>query len=212
MHPSSSDVKGETYIRQPYQLYSAENQTIWQKLYWGITPEWERFACREFLDGIRPLRLGRQCIPRLAEVNPYLKRLAGFCPKLVAGCMPAHLLFDSLSRRDCPTTITIRGQEKFDYSPEPGIFHDVAGRVPIHADKEFAECLGRISRFAKTAVESELEIRHPERRLEVFANRLKAVARFFWFTAEFGLLKEQTGYRVYGSGLLSSLGELRHSV
>ena len=204
--------RGETYIRQPYELYSQENQSTWRRLFDRIEPAWQRYACRRFLTGIDSLRLSGDRIPKLAEVNPRLKRLTGFRAKPVAGYMPAHLFFDSLSRREFPTTITVRGAEKFYYSPEPDIFHDVAGHVPMHADREFADCLVRISSFARTAVETARDIPNPERRLEVLANRLKALARFFWFSAEFGLLREGKRFRVYGSGLLSSVGELQHSV
>jgi len=204
--------RGDTYIRQPYELYSDDNQSTWRRLFDRLEPAWKSYACSKFLSGIDALRLSRDRIPKLSEVNPYLKRLTGFRAKPVAGYMPAHLFFDSLSRREFPTTITVRGADKFDYSPEPDIFHDVAGHVPMHADREFAECLVRISSFAKAAVESAREIPNPERRLGILSNRLKALARFFWYTAEFGLLREGGRYRVYGSGLLSSVGELRHSV
>ncbi len=204
--------RGETYIRQPYELYSEENQCTWRRLFDRIEPAWQRYACRTFLSGVGALHLSRDRIPKLSEVNPYLKRLTGFRAKPVAGYMPAHLFFDSLSRREFPTTITVRGAEKFDYSPEPDIFHDVAGHVPMHADREFADCLVRISSFAKAAVESARDIPNPEHRLDVLASRLKALARFFWFTAEFGLLRDGGRFQAYGSGLLSSVGELQRSV
>src|SRR5688572_31075215 len=69
---------GETFIRQPYELYSPENQETWRRLYARIRPRWERFANRKFLDGVENLALDPGAIPRLADVNRFLSPLSGF--------------------------------------------------------------------------------------------------------------------------------------
>ena len=85
----------------------------------------------------------------------------------------------------------MRAAEKLNYSPEPDIFHDVGGHVPMHADAEFADCLVRISGFARAAVDSARGISNVELRLSILASRLKALARFFWYTAEVGPVREK---------------------
>ena len=135
--------KGQLYIDQPYELYSEENHEAWRKLYSRMGPRWERYANEHFLKGINALCLDPGRVPRLADVNRFLQPLTGFQAKPVSGYIPAFLFFDCLRNREFPTTITIRRSDKLDYLPEPDIFHDIAGHVPMHTDKDFAETLVR---------------------------------------------------------------------
>jgi phenylalanine-4-hydroxylase len=130
----------------------------------------------------------------------------------VSGYVPAFLFFDSLRKREFPTTITIRDAQRLDYLPEPDIFHDIAGHVPMHTDQAFADALVRFGDAAHTAVEIVKGIRDPDEQVRRTTSIMKAMARFFWFTVEFGLMRYRDGVRVYGSGLLSSFGEIAHSV
>jgi phenylalanine-4-hydroxylase len=203
---------GELYIEQPYHLYTEENHTAWSRLYSRMLPRWERYANRDFRVGLESLHLSHERVPKLAEVNRFLRPRTGFTAKAVNGYVPAFLFFDSLRNREFPTTITIRRADHLDYLPEPDIFHDVAGHVPMHADKNFAEALVRFGECAHTAVEIASGIREREERVHALASMIRAMARFFWFTIEFGLMSTPEGVRVYGSGLLSSFGEIEHAV
>ena len=102
--------------------------------------------------------------------------------------------------------------DRLDYLPEPDIFHDIAGHVPMHTDPHFAETLVRFGECAHTAAALVSEIRDPGERVRTLTNIFRAMARFFWFTIEFGLMRSGNGIRVYGSGLLSSFGEIEHAV
>jgi phenylalanine-4-hydroxylase len=203
---------GRLYIEQPYDLYSEENHATWQRLYSRMAGRWEPYANDHFLDGIHALCLDPNRIPRLEEVNRFLRPLTGFQAKAVSGYIPAFLFFDSLRRREFPTTITIRASDRLDYLPEPDIFHDIAGHVPMHTDPAFAETLVRFGQCAHTAAELVSGIGDDHVRLERLNSIIRAMARFFWFTIEFGLMKTRKGLRAYGSGLLSSYGELQHSL
>jgi phenylalanine-4-hydroxylase len=132
----------------------------------------------------------------------------------VSGYVPAFLFFDSLRKREFPTTITIRDAARLDYLPEPDIFHDIAGHVPMHTDTAFADALARFGEVAQTAVQIVREIKDPDEQVRRTTSIMKAMARFFWFTVEFGLMRapDGKGVKAYGSGLLSSYGELAHSV
>src|SRR5262249_31623833 len=158
------------------------------------------------------LCLDPERVPRLADVNQFLRPLTGFRAKAVSGYIPAFLFFDCLRNREFPTTITIRRLDRLDYLPEPDIFHDIAGHVPMHTDPASADALVRFGDCAHTAVEIVSGIRDEEEKVHCLTSIIKAMARFFWFTVEFGLMRAPDGLRVYGSGLLSSYGEIAHSI
>ena len=204
--------RGELYIQQPYELYSDENHEAWRKLYARLTPRWKKYANQRFLDGIEALGLSHVRIPNLGEVNRRLYPLTGFQAKAVSGYVPAFLFFDCLRNREFPTTITIRRSDRLDYLPEPDIFHDVAGHVPMHTDPHFAATLMRLGECAHTAAVLASEIPDEAARLKTLTSVVKGLARFFWFTIEFGLMRGRDGLCAYGSGLLSSYGEIEHAV
>jgi phenylalanine-4-hydroxylase len=126
----------------------------------------------------------------------------------VPGYVPAFQFFDALRNREFPTTVTIRPLDKLDYLPEPDIFHDVAGHVPMHTDQAFAAALVRFGECAQTAADLAASLADNAERSLKLTSILKAMARFFWFTVEFGLMRCGRELKAYGSGLLSSRGEL----
>ncbi|HXN49966.1 MAG TPA: phenylalanine 4-monooxygenase, partial [Bryobacteraceae bacterium] len=158
------------------------------------------------------LHLPPDRIPRLDEINRRLAPLTGFQAKPVSGYIPGFLFFDCLRRREFPTTITIRDQDRMDYLPEPDIFHDIAGHVPMHTERAFADTLVRFGDCAHTAVETISKIRDDKEKCRRLTSILRALSRFFWFTVEFGLMAGPRGVCAYGSGLLSSYGELEHAI
>jgi len=206
--------RGELYIHQPYELYSDANHESWQKLYSRMHDRWLKYANHRFLEGLETLCLTPDRIPRLEDVNKFMKPRTGFQAKPVSGYVPPFLFFDCLRRREFPTTITIRDGATLDYLPEPDIFHDIAGHVPMHTDKAFADTLARFGESAHTAVRVVQEIRDKDEQARRATSIIKAMARFFWFTIEFGLMRSEDGkgLKAYGSGLLSSYGELAHSI
>ncbi|MGH7582341.1 MAG: phenylalanine 4-monooxygenase [Gemmatimonadales bacterium] len=205
--------EGRLYIEQPYELYSAANHDAWQRLYARMHDRWERYANLRFLEGIATLRLDPERVPHLEDVNRFMAPLTGFRAKAVSGYVPAYMFFDCLRQREFPTTVTIRDGAVLDYLPEPDIFHDIAGHVPMHTDKAFADTLVLFGEAAQTAAERATEIRDEHERVRRVTSVIKAMARFFWFTIEFGLMRGPEGtLKAYGSGLLSSYGELEHCI
>ena len=204
--------RGERFIRQPYELYSPENQETWSRLFEAQTPKWRRHANSRFLKGLDCIALDPHAIPRLEDVNRFLEPLSRFKAKAVSGYVPAFSFFDCLRNREFPTTITIRASDTRDYLPEPDVFHDLAGHVPMHTGRVFSDALVRIGEVAHTAAVMARDSRPDEARLHRLESQIRALARFFWFTVEFGLMKEGNELKVYGSGLLSSYGEIEHSV
>lgn len=178
--------------------YLPQENAIWNLLYRRMEEPWERYATRAFLEGQRKLGLRPDHVPQLEEVNQRLLPLTGFQAAEVPGYVPAKEFFGYLRRRSFPTVTSLRRADQLDYLPEPDIFHDVAGHVPMHTDPVFADTLARFGALAE-ALHDEQAVAQP-------------LARFFWFTIEFGLIEEGQGMKAYGSGLLSSFGELEFAL
>ena len=190
----------KAYIGQNYGGYTAENQETWRVLYDRQMAYLANNASEVYLSGARSINLVRDHIPYLEgpqSVNKFLMPLTGWQSKAVPGYLPAKAFFACLARREFPTTIVIRSRESIDYLPEPDIFHDIFGHVPLHADPTFADFL---QTYGKAAVSTD-DPHHTER-----------LSRLFWFTVEFGLIREGGRNRLYGSGLISSPGESAHAL
>ena len=188
------------YIDQRYDGYSEENQETWRILYDRQMEFLESRASAVYLNGARAINLVRDHLPHLEgpkSINHFLKKLTGWQSRAVPGYLPAKAFFACLARRDFPTTIVIRPKKSIDYLPEPDIFHDVFGHVPLHADPVFADFLQTYGRAALTATDDE---------------DMTRLARLFWFTVEFGLIRENDRIKLYGSGLISSPGESKHAL
>jgi phenylalanine-4-hydroxylase len=204
---------GDIYIHQPYELYSQENHATWGRLLERMRGRWERYANERFLQGMAKLQFSPERIPRLEEVNRFMQPLTGFRARPVSGYVPSYVFFDCVRRREFPTTVTIRDGGKLEYLPEPDIFHDVAGHVPMHTDRAFADALVRFGQCAATAARKASEIKDEHEKLRRLTSNIKAMSRFFWFTVEFGLMRGAgDALKVYGSGLLSSFGEIEHAI
>jgi phenylalanine-4-hydroxylase len=194
------DDPSRMYIRQQYDGYTEENQETWVRLYDQQRAYLEENASQVYLDGARAIKLVRDHIPHLdgeRSINTYLGELTGWQSKPVPGYLPAKAFFACLSKREFPTTIVIRPLESINYLPEPDIFHDIYGHVPLHADPVFADFL---QTYGKAALLTD-DPQHTER-----------LARLFWFTVEFGLIQEAGRTKLYGSGLISSPGESRNAL
>ncbi|HMO12913.1 MAG TPA: phenylalanine 4-monooxygenase [Pirellulaceae bacterium] len=209
-----AQAEGQLFIHQPYELYSEANQDTWRRLYARIRPLWEKYANPMFMQGVENLMLSPHHIPRLEEINKFLEPLTQFKAKAVAGYIPAYIFFDCIRTRNFPTTITIRDGSKLDYLPEPDIFHDIAGHVPMHTEPRFADVLVRFGEVARRAAyrAQNLSVANEKDRLRIVESNIRAMARFFWFTVEFGLMRGGSDLKVYGSGLLSSAGEIAHCI
>src|SRR5262245_47437941 len=143
--------RGDLFIHQPYAQYSPTNQKAWRELCAHMAPLWQQHASEGFLRGLDALKIDLSQIPHLEDVNQFLAPLSGFRCRPVAGYVPSYLFFDCLRRREFPTTITIRSPDLLDYLPEPDIFHDIGGHVPMHTSRAFADTLVRFGDVAHAA-------------------------------------------------------------
>ena len=194
--PGFDDIT-KCYIDQRYEGYTTENQETWQILFDRQMAFLKDNASQTYLKGAEIINLRRDRVPPLKDINARLWPLTKWQSRAVPGYLPPKAFFACLARREFPTTIVIRPKESIDYLPEPDIFHDIFGHVPLHADATFAD-------FLQTYGQAALTTEDPK--------EVERLARLFWFTVEFGLIREGGRLKVYGSGLISSPGESRHSL
>lgn len=178
-----------TPLVQDWAAYTAEDHDVWRLLSERRLRSLRDTASSVYLQGSAAIGLTTDAVPDLAKVNRRLDRLTGWSAMGVEGFLPARDFFGCLARRRFPTTLRVRPRAELDYTTAPDIFHDVFGHVPLHADATFAAFLQRFGAVAARATTEE---------------QTTAMARLFWFTVEFGLVRERGATRIYGSGLISS--------
>jgi phenylalanine-4-hydroxylase len=184
-------------IQQDWEAYSEAQHSIWCDLVSRRMPQLEEHACAEYLDGFHQIGLQSKFLPDLAGVTGRLERRTGWHSTPVSGFLPSDAFFEMLAARRFPTTTWIRSREAMEYTPEPDIFHDVFGHVPMHAHPVFADFLGHYGKVCASLTDPD---------------DLERMGRLFWFTVEFGVIRQQGKIKVYGSGLISSHGECSHVV
>jgi len=197
MNSTAVSLDADFFTIQDWAAYSDENHEVWGILYDRRMRQLEDNGSRLFLDGASTINLRRDRVPDLADVNARLGPRTGWNAVPVKGFIPAHDFFRCLANRRFPTTVIVRSKEQLDYLPEPDIFHDVFGHVPLHADPVFADFLQRFGAVAARARTEE---------------QTTWMARLFWFTVEFGLIREDDQVKVYGSGLISSHGDAANAL
>ncbi|MGH9607476.1 MAG: phenylalanine 4-monooxygenase [Terracidiphilus sp.] len=179
-------------IEQDYAAYSEEQHGVWAELVRRMLPELKKHAAREYLDGFETIGLQEDRLPELAAVSARLRPRTGWNSTAVSGFLPAPAFFEMLATRRFPTTTWLRSRESLEYTPEPDIFHDVFGHVPMHAHPVFADFLERYGRVCAGIGDGGV---------------LEKLGRLFWYTVEFGVIRQEGEIKVYGSGLISSHGE-----
>lgn len=178
--------------QQDYRAYTEEQHATWAELVRRRMPQVREHACAEYLDGFEKIGLMQDQLPDLKEVTTRLDPLTGWNTTAVSGFLPPDAFFAMLAARRFPTTTYIRSMDSLDYTPEPDIFHDVFGHVPLHAHPVLADFLQHCGAVC-TKITSK--------------NDLERMGRLFWFTVEFGVIHERGAIKLYGSGLISSQAE-----
>lgn len=182
----------DIYCTQDYSLYTEEDHKVWQTLCERQNQSLRGKACRQFYEGLEKIGLDFTRMPRLDDINDRIKPITGWTARAVPGYLDSRYFFKSLQQRTYPTTVAIRSAENIDYVEEPDIFHDVFGHVALQADPVYGELmrnLGDINGITTTDLD------------------VLEITRLFWFTIEFGLIRENGEERILGSGFLSSPGE-----
>ena len=183
-------------VEQDWAAYTQEEHALYRRLFERQSKLVPRYACPEWIEAIEALDSGRE-IPRFEEVSRKLWAKTGWEIVAVPGLIPDEAFFTHLARRRFPVTVWLRRPDEFDYIVEPDVFHDFFGHVPLLFDPVYADHLHEYGKGGLKAM-----------RLDA----VKMLARLYWYTIEFGLMKTPLGVRAYGAGLLSSGGELAYCV
>jgi phenylalanine-4-hydroxylase len=173
--------------------YDDHEHEVWRIVARELAPKHERYACREFVAAARALGLPLDHIPQLEEVTARLEPLTGFSYLPAAGLVPLRQFYSALGDRTFYSTQYVRHPAMPLYTPEPDLIHEVIGHGNLLASPRFAE-IKRHAGLAAQRVETD--------------DALQFLADVFWFTIEFGVLREDGEVRAYGAGILSSYGEI----
>lgn len=179
--------------RIPDVHYSAEEDAVWRTVSAELAAKHGRLACAEYLAGTARLDLPVDRVPQLGDVDARLQALTGFQLRPVPGLVPTREFYGALAERTFLSTQYIRHHSVPFYTPEPDVVHELVGHLNMLASERFAELYEKAGRASRRASSPEA--------LEFFS-------KVFWFTLEFGVVREGGELKAYGAGLLSSFGEL----
>ena len=179
-------------IDQAWEAYTPAEHAMWDRLFArqaGMLPD---RVVPEFIDGLDILRMTRSGIPHFGELSDRLMKATGWQIVAVPGLVPDDVFFDHLAHRRFVAGRFIRTPDQIDYLEEPDVFHDVFGHVPLLAHPVFADYMEAYGRGGLRADSMGV---------------IRNLSRLYWYTVEFGLIRQQGALRLYGAGIVSSHGE-----
>ena len=226
---SSSD----KYIK-PQEFDSVTNleNRIWSELYQNLELLLDQYASREYLLGLRTLPIPNNMFPNFKAISPLLENSTNWTLIPVAGFLDEELFFELNKDRKFPVTDIIRRSPRFEqkylnvdiknargYTPEPDIFHDIQGHIPLLMNKKYADFMWEIGVLGYEIVKNKRNLTP-----ELVNHNLKRLQNFSWWTYEYGLLNNSgrtdkfrrisndIPYEIYGSGIISSLDETKNII
>lgn len=182
---------------QEYSLYTEEDREVWSLLCNRQLDNLTDKACSVYLEGVDSAGFERDRIPDFSEIGANLRRVNGWGIEVVPGIIPVRDFFGLLSRKKFCSSTWLRRKAQLDYLEEPDMFHDAFGHMPMLMDGSFSRFMERIASLAE---------RYPD------DDSIQKLQRIYWFTIEFGLVKEQGRLKVYGAGICSSYGETNYAL
>lgn len=185
-------------IRQEYEKYTDEDRKVWQLLYERQVVNLPGAASSAYLDGMDQIGFTANKIPNFEEMNSVLHKLTGWEVTVVPGLIAEKDFFELLSDKKFPASTWLRKLSELDYLEEPDMFHDVFGHVPLLTNQAFVGFLQSLSDIALKFIDNPYAI--------------ELISRLYWFSVEFGLIRENDELRIYGAGILSSAGETKYSL
>lgn len=183
---------------QNYRMFSQQEHQTWKTLFDNLAYCRKEQAFAIFDEGVKKLGLNANAIPDIDEVNRKLLAMTGWQGVPVEGLEQNASFFVGLSERKFPIGNFIRDARDVNYTPAPDVFHDLYGHLPFFVDRSYAKFTEEFGIRASA-------YRKNERALDLWG-------RLFWFGVEFSLVKADKGRRIFGGGILSSLGESNYSL
>ncbi|QHE84068.1 phenylalanine 4-monooxygenase [Hydrogenophaga sp. BPS33] len=191
-----SRARADYTCAQNWASYTAADHDTYRRLYERQSALLPGLAADAFIEALPSLGV-KDHIPRFEDINERLRPASGWEIVAVPGLIPERPFFELLANRRFPVTDWIRTPAEFDYIVEPDVFHDLFGHVPLLFNPVFADY---VQRYGQGGLKAH----------DLGAGEL--LSRLYWYTIEFGLIRQPDGLRAYGAGILSSSGELQYSV
>jgi phenylalanine-4-hydroxylase len=195
--PVQSPERADWTVEQGWKEYTPAQHTVWKTLFERQTKLLPGLACEAFIEGMRRLPMAADRIPDFEALSEVLHRATGWQVVAVPGLVPDDVFFEHLANRRFPAGNFIRGAHELDYLEEPDVFHDVFGHVPMLMHPVMADFIQAYGQGGLRA-----------QRL----GKLAELARVYWYTVEFGLVRQGGGTRIYGAGIASSFSESTFAV
>jgi phenylalanine-4-hydroxylase len=194
---AQTPARSDWTIDQGWSNYTPADHAVWKTLFERQTALLPALACDDFVEGMRALPMSADRIPDFAELSKTLMAATGWQVVAVPGLVPDEVFFEHLANRRFPAGNFIRGAHELDYLEEPDVFHDVFGHVPMLMHPVMADFIQAYGQGGLRAQQ---------------LGKLKEMARVYWYTVEFGLVREGGGTRIYGAGIASSFSESTFAV
>ncbi|MFT3749102.1 MAG: phenylalanine 4-monooxygenase [Agriterribacter sp.] len=190
--------KAIVMLQQNYSDYTQADHETWSILYKRQLEKIQRVAYDRFEPGLQQLDFQADRIPRFTQVNEKLKAITGWTIYAVPGLIDNSVFFERMRLKGFGATTWIRKREQLDYLEEPDMFHDVFGHVPLLTDPLVCDFLHGLAMIAADHRED--------------AAVIETLARLYWYTVEFGLVRQNGQLKIYGAGILSSIGETGYAL
>lgn len=190
--PAPAGANADWTIPQRWEHYTRDEHAVWDLLHARQMKQLPGIVAPAFLHGVEALGLGDGGIPDFAKLSSRLQERTGWSVVAVPGLVPQDVFFDHLANRRFVAGRFIRERSQLDYLQEPDVFHDVFGHVPLLADPVYADYMQAYGRGGLRAMQF---------------GALEELARLYWYTVEFGLVRDGERLRIFGAGIVSSGGE-----
>lgn len=180
-------------MTQQYSTYTQDDFEVWEILFNRQIKQLQPLASKAYLKGIKDINFSSDKIPNYQEVNELLMKLTGWQIHVVPGLIDNKPFFELMQNRKFCASTWLRKREQLDYLEEPDMFHDIFGHVPLLSNQSICHFLQELARIALRFIDNPPAIEY--------------IARLYWYTIEFGLIREDDELKIYGAGILSSSGE-----
>lgn len=222
-------------VKQPYNEYTSQNQAVWRYVMRINIDYLGKVTHSSYIDGLKSTGISINNIPRMEGMNRILKKI-GWAAVSVDGFIPPNAFMEFQAYNVLVIASDMRTIEHIKYTPAPDIIHEAAGHAPIIANPEYAEYLRRFGELGSKAISSskdyemyeairllsilkenpnstEQEIKQAQQQVEKLQNNIgelsemAKIRNLHWWTVEYGLIGTAKNPKIYGAGLLSSIGE-----
>ncbi|GGD89804.1 phenylalanine 4-monooxygenase [Planktosalinus lacus] len=182
-------------MQQKMNTYTVEDQKVWKLLFDRQSENLKIKGSKDYLESLSLMRsvLNGNDIPEFKKMNRWFESKTGWKIEVVPGLIPVEDFFELLSQKRFCSSTWLRSFENLDYLEEPDMFHDTFGHIPLLANPVFSEFVYEFGKLGKEFIND--------------TEKLVQLQRLYWFTIEFGVIKESGMIKSYGAGIISSFGE-----